>query len=92
MLKLLGFILVVAGGAYIFPQLYEEQRGPCQALETKAIRLNTEGAGRDALSNLAVSLTDGAIARDKVARDYPNLPPRLGCVIAYYNFPEDWRL
>jgi len=92
MLKFIGFVVVLGAAAYLFPQLYEEQRGPCQALEVKAIRVNTESNGRNALSNLAVTLTDGAIAREKVKDLYPNLPPRIGCIVAYYDFPDDWRL
>ncbi len=88
---LLGLIAIIVA-AYFFPQIYEEAGNSCQALEKKALRLNTDGAtAGSALGGLALSLTNGELGRDMAADEYPNVPQPLACVMTYYNFPEDWR-
>lgn len=74
----------------MFPQVYEEVDGPCQALEKKLIRDNTEnGLENSVISNLALSITNGDLG-ERLARDkFPRLPSRLGCLAVYYNIPED---
>ena len=83
-------ILVLAGG-YMFPQVYEEVDGPCQALEKKLVRDNTENGLEDsAVSNLVLSISNGDLGK-RIANDkFPKLPARLGCLAVYYNIPEDW--
>ncbi len=91
-MKYLIFAVILAGGAYIFPQLYEEVDSPCQALERKALRVNTDAqSASSGLANLLLSATAGSLGREMAADEYPDLPARLGCLATYYNFPEDWR-
>ena len=88
---LLGLIVIIAA-AYFFPQIYEEAGNSCQALEKKALRLNTDGTTvGSALGGLALSLTNGELGRDMAEDEYPSLPEPLGCAVTYYNFPENWR-
>lgn len=83
-------ILVLAGG-YMFPQVYEEVDGPCQALEKKLVRDNTENGLEDSVvSNLVLSISNGDLG-ERIANDkFPKLPARLGCLAIYYGIPEDW--
>ncbi len=88
---LLGLIVIIVA-AYFFPQIYEETGNSCQALEKKFVRLNTDAAtAGSALGGLALSLTNGDLGRDMAKDEYPSLPRPAACVVAYYNFPEDWR-
>ncbi len=83
-------ILVLAGG-YMFPQVYEEVDGPCQALEKKLVRDNTENGLEDSIvSNLALSISNGDLGERVADEKFPKLPPRLGCLAVYYDIPEDW--
>lgn len=88
-MKLLFLILLAGVGAYFFPQFYEEAEGPCQALETKAIRVNS---ATSLVGNLALSISDGSVGRQIASEHYPDLPRYIGCVITYYDFPENLRL
>lgn len=83
-------ILALAGG-YMFPQVYEEVSGPCQAFEKKLVRDNTEnGLENSVISNLALSISNGDLGARFADDKFPQLPSRLGCLAAYYNIPEDW--
>lgn len=83
-------ILVLVGG-YMFPQVYEEVDSPCQALEKKLVRDNTENGLEDSVvSNLVLSISNGDLG-ERIANDkFPKLPARLGCLAVYYGIPEDW--
>lgn len=75
----------------MFPQVYEEVDSPCQALERKLVRDNTEkGLENSAVSNLVLSISNGDLG-ERIANDkFPKLPARLGCLAVYYGIPEDW--
>ena len=88
---LIGLIVILAG-AYFFPQIYEEAGNTCQALEKKALRINTDQqTAGSALGGLALSLTNGQLGRDMASDEYPSLPIPLACAVTYYDFPENWR-
>jgi len=92
-MKLLFILIVVLGGGYMFPQIYEEVDGPCQALEKKIIRENVDkGLENSTVSNLALAISNGDIGERVAADEFPKLPPRIGCLAVYYNFPDDLRL
>lgn len=83
-------ILVLAGG-YLFPQVYEEVDGPCQALERKLVRDKTDKElENSAVSNLVLSISNGDLGKRIALEEFPNLPSRIGCLAVYYNVPEDW--
>lgn len=88
-MKFLILLAMVIAGIYAFPQFYEEADGPCQALEKKALRVNS---ATSIVGNLALSLSDGSVGREIAADHYPDLPRHIGCVITYYDFPDDLRL
>lgn len=88
-MKYIILLAMIAAGAYAFPQFYEEADGPCQALETKALRVN---AATSMVGNLALSISDGSLGRQIASDNYPDLPQHIGCVITYYDFPENLRL
>ncbi len=92
MLKLVFFVAVVAVGGYFFPQVYEKTGTPCQALERKALRVNTDSSSASSrIASLTLSLTNGGLGRKMASDRYPNLPAPLDCVATYYNFPADWQ-
>jgi len=83
-------ILVLAGG-YLFPQVYEEVDGPCQALERKLVRDKTDKElENSAVSNLVLSISNGDLGKRIALDEFPQLPSRIGCLAVYYNVPEDW--
>lgn len=89
-MKYLFVIALIAVVGYLFPQLYEETNGPCQALEKKAIRANLDrSAANSILGGLALSLTDGGLGREMAEEEYPQLPAQFGCIATYYDFPKD---
>lgn len=86
---LLLLILILAGG-YMFPQVYEEVGNPCQALEKKLVRDNTEnGLENSIVSNLVLSISNGDLGERIAADEFPKLPTPVGCLAAYYNVPSD---
>ncbi len=89
-MKVFILIALILAGGYMLPQVYEEVEGPCQALEKKLVRNNTEnGLENSVISNLALSITNGELG-ERLARDkFPRLPSRLGCLAVYYNIPDD---
>lgn len=92
-MKYIVGLIVILAAAYFFPQIYEEAGNTCQALEKKALRINTNGTtAGSALGGLALSLTNGELGRDMAKDEYPSLPRPLACAVTYYNFPEDFRL
>ena len=89
-MKFLIFLILILAGSYLFPQLYEEVDGPCQALEKKLVRDNTEkGLENSLLSNVVLSLSNGDLGRRIATDEFPKLPSRIGCLAVYYNVPED---
>lgn len=92
-MKLLLLLILILGGGYMFPQVYEEVDGPCQALEKKTLRVNTEdGLENSTISNMALAISNGDIGAQIAQDQYPDLPERVGCLAVYYNFPDDLRL
>ena len=92
-MKLLIFLILILGGGYMLPQVYEEVDGPCQALEKKIIRENVEkGLENSTVSNLALAISNGDLGARVASDEYPKLPERIGCLAVYYNFPDDLRL
>ena len=89
-MKLLILLILILAGSYLFPQLYEEVDGPCQAVEKKLVRDNTEnGLENSAVSNLVLSISNGDLGRRIAHDEFPKLPSRIGCLAVYYNVPED---
>ena len=90
-MKFLILLILVLGGGYMFPQVYEEVEGPCQALEKKLVRDKVEnGFEGSVVSNFALSLSGGELGAKLAEDKFPRLPSRLGCLAVYYNFPDDW--
>ncbi len=90
-MKYLIVIVLLLAGGYMFPQVYEEVDGPCQALEKKLVRDNTKnGLENSIISNLARSISNGDIGEGIADDKFPKLPSRLGCLAVYYDIPEDW--
>ncbi len=89
-MKYLILLILILAGSYLFPQLYEEVDGPCQALEKKLVRDNTEnGLENSMVSNLVLSISNGDLG-ERIAHDeFPKLPSRIGCLAVYYNVPEE---
>lgn len=89
-MKFLILLILVLGGGYMFPQVYEEVDGPCQALEKKLVRDSAEnGFENSIVSKFALSLSNGDIAAKLAADKFPQLPSRIGCLAVYYDFPDD---
>ena len=73
----------------MFPQVYEEVDGPCQALERKLVRDNTEnGLENSVVSNLVLTISNGDLGARIAADKFPRMPSRLGCLAVYYGAPE----
>ena len=89
-MKFLIFLILILGGGYMFPQLYEEVDGPCQALEKQLVRDNlADGLDKSIVSNLALSLSNGDLAAKLAEDKFPQLPSRLACLAVYYDLPGD---
>ncbi|OUS07764.1 hypothetical protein A9Q96_05270 [Rhodobacterales bacterium 52_120_T64] len=88
-MKFLILLILVLAGGYMFPQVYEQVDGPCQSVEKKLVRDNTEnGLENSIISNVALAISNGDLG-ERIADDkFPNLPSRLGCLAVYYNMPE----
>lgn len=88
-MKFVILLVMILAGGYMFPQLYEETDGPCQALEKKLVRDNTEnGMENLAVSNFVLTISGGDFG-ERIARNkFPNLPSRFGCLAVYYGAPE----
>jgi len=76
---------LLAAGAFGYPLATEKAETPCAALESRLLRLAPAGAAAGAavwLGSLGVS--NGAVAEDMARRQYPTLPPAVGCTVAYW--------
>ncbi len=84
-MKYVIFAIVIAAGAYFFPQIYQSKGGPCQALEAKVVN-EVRGSNPEAgaLAGIVSGLSNGEIGRKIANQDYPSLPTPLGCVLSYY--------
>lgn len=90
MFKFIIFVAVFGTAGFLFPQLYEGTSDACTAIEAKAVRaLNVTEPEAAAGLRIASRLSNGELARAKVAEDYPSLPGGLGCVVGYYDFDMD---
>jgi len=90
-MKFFILVILVLTGGYMFPQIYEEVDGPCQALEKKLIRDNSEnGLENSVISNFALTISNGDLGVRIADDKFPRLPSRLGCLAVYYNIPENW--
>lgn len=85
-MKLLILLILILAGAYLFPQLYEEVDGPCQALERKLVRDTTDKELENSVvSNFVLSLSNGDLGKRIAQDEFPKLPSRIGCLAVYYN-------
>ena len=88
MKTLLLIVGLAAIGLAFYPQINENARGACHALEKRIVqsipRHSTNTAadtaiGRTFLGALIGELSDGGLAAAYVKQRYPNMPPLLGC-------------
>ncbi len=89
----IGGLLLIGFG---FPLLNEGASGPCSALEYRVAAAVPMGDGRkpeDALASAfmraIVGASGGSLAAALVKQRYPNLPPALGCTVAYWQTEFD---
>ncbi len=87
-----GLLLIAVG----FPMINEDASGPCSALEYRVASAVPMGDGTkpdDALASAfiraIVGASGGSLAAALVKQKYPNLPPVLGCTIAYWQTEFD---
>ncbi len=89
-MKYLFVLIVIAIGAYFYPQIIESKGGPCQAFEAK---LTGEIGGQDQnaglLLGIASGVSNGELGKRIATREYEGLPAGLACVRAYYTLNKD---
>ena len=102
-MRLLMLLALVAAGAWFGPQFAEDAEGPCRALERRvadlvkreAARLPGDGTGDGRNAGLLSALqgvanaSGGAIAQAYVRDRFPQLPPELACVAAWWKLRFD---
>jgi len=79
--------LLLAGAAlYGYPLLGEGASNVCSALEKKIIRSAPDqpDAGTLLIVSVLQRTSNGDFAARMNQQNYPNLPPQLGCLAAYY--------
>ena len=94
-----GLVILTFGVVLtLYPTVNEDASGVCHALEKRVVAglATNMGAGRsDAATSRAVlgalvtGLSEGAIAARVVKREYPNLPPLIGCTAVYWRVVFD---
>ena len=84
---------------FFYPEINEDVRGPCQALERRVVSgfpmaqggvsRSDQAAARAFLGAFAGSLSDGSIASALIKQRYPNVPPAIGCSVTYWRVVFD---
>jgi hypothetical protein len=88
---LIAMFLVVIG----YPLLNEQATGICSALEYRyaTLKLMADGSAVNpmttALARGLVGLSNGELAAAFVKAQQPNLPPAIGCTLAYWDSTFD---
>jgi len=102
-MRLLMLFALIAAGAWFGPQFAEDAEGPCPALErrvaelvkSEAVKLPAGVAGDGRIAGLLSALqgmantSGGAIAQAYVRDRFPQLPPELACVAAWWKLKFD---
>ncbi len=93
-LLLVAFLMLLV----LYPKINEDSSGVCHALEKRVVAglpaalgagRGDAATGRAVLGALVTGLSEGAIAASFVKRDYPNLPPVIGCTLVYWRIVFD---
>ena len=93
-MRLLTLLALLAAGAWFAPQLAESANGPCPALELRVAALLKADGGTlppgllDAVQGMARA-SGGALAQAYASDRFPQLPPDLGCVAAWWKLAID---
>jgi hypothetical protein len=94
----LGAAVLLLGVGYGYPLLNEDVGTTCKALERRVIaslpptpgaRPGDDAMARAFLGALLGGLSDGTLAAAAIKQRYPNLPPTIGCAVAYWNLVFD---
>lgn len=70
-------LLLVAG--YSYPSMNEDVSSNCQAVETKLLELSSIPMGK-----LLTGLSQGEFGKAIAKSQFPELPPQIGCTVAYW--------
>jgi hypothetical protein len=92
--KLVIAVVVLAAAGYGLPLLLESATTACSAFEKRFVAASTKpppGSDPGAATLRAVlgglqGMSNGALGAEYARREYENLPPGIGCTVAY------WRL
>lgn len=79
-MKLLVTVIFLLIAGYTYPAWNEDVSSNCQAIETKLLALSDVPMGK-ALTRLSQGEFGKAIAKNQ----FPDLPPQIGCTIAYWD-------
>jgi hypothetical protein len=100
---LLILILGLAGFAWFYPPYIEGTENGCAAFEKKlgvlvqaetkklpqALQTDPRLAGALAMFSAALSAANGMLAQSYIADKFPQLPPSVGCIAAYWKITYD---
>lgn len=78
-MKLLIVIILLLIGGYTYPSMNEDVPSNCQAVETKLLELSDIPMGK-----LFTGLSQGEFGKAIAKRHFPELPPQIGCSVAYW--------
>jgi hypothetical protein len=97
--NLVVLLSLSAAGFFFYPQLNEEVKAPCHALERRvlsALPMSQAGLGRSDqaaarafLGAIAGNFSDGSVASALIKQRYPNVPPAIGCALTYWRVVFD---
>ncbi len=100
---LLLLILAAAAGAWFYPPYAEGTPNSCAAFEKKlnglvqaetkklpaGVSADPRVAGLMGMFSAAVQTANGMIAEMYIKQNFPQLPPSIGCVAAYWKITFD---
>lgn len=70
--------MLIAG--YTYPSMNEDVSSNCQAVETKFLALSDILMGK-----LLTNLSQGEFGKAIAKNQFPDLPPQVGCTVAYWD-------
>lgn len=79
-MKTLTLLLLLLAGAYSYPFLNEDVSSNCQAVEVKLLSLSDLP-----MPKLLAGLSQGEFGKNLAKREFSELPPQVGCAVAYWN-------
>ena len=81
---IVGILLFIGAVFFAYPLVQEDIGSECRALERRIIALASPTAGDAAALAALQTLSGGSLAMTAAKEKYPDLPPAVGCSIAYW--------